>query len=88
GWVDTQADLGPEREVALDRDAKAMCDRIQATIAGGHRVWLVADSISPGPDGPRSEINQRLFDAVARKRYAITPADSQVGLFQVHGVAP
>jgi hypothetical protein len=78
GWVDTEADLAPERGAAFDRDTALQLELIESVAARGGQVFLLADSLDPEGTGPRAAINRRLLKATAEAGYEGQSVDSNL----------
>ncbi len=83
GWVDTAADIAPERADALREDAARWAADIEAVLDADHRVWLLVDSTSRRGPGPRTPVNAHLFEALHAKGLVTEMVDSDVGLLSV-----
>ena len=75
GWVDTEADLAPDRSELVIQDAFERVALIDLATAQGGRVWLLDDSIEARGGKARTWINARFLTAVATAGYVTRPVD-------------
>ncbi len=77
-WDDAEVELAaPEK---LSEDVAKTMVRIDEAISQGRRVWLLAQG---APEGPRWEVNLRLFMAMREKHIDVELRDEWVGLAEL-----
>lgn len=81
GWEDGATELRNPREI--EKGVAAIVAAAETTIDRGDRVWLIAQG---KPEGPRWEVDQRLFAGLAAKGLEVTPVDEWLGLAKVDRV--
>lgn len=74
-WDDAQAELAAP--TILSNEVAKMTARIEQAISQGRRVWLLAQG---APEGPRWEVNRRLFSALREGHIDVELRDAWLGL--------
>ena len=88
GWVDTEADLVPDRAPLLQEDAAERIALMNAVVANGGRVWLLADSIEARGIEARTAINNHLLTAAAAAGYETRIVDEKLLILQFTSGSP
>lgn len=83
GWVDTDADLAPGHAERLKRDAAERVAEVEATKAGGGRVFLLVDSLATATDHPRYAIAEYLLRALRNAGFTTSVVNDDLLILEV-----
>lgn len=81
GWEDAVSEL--KDPAGLDQGVESVVGKITDTLATGRRVWLIAQG---KPEGPRWDVDRRLFEALRTHGFSIAPVDDWLGLAKVERI--
>lgn len=83
GWVDSEADLAEKRRAIAIADAQLLASDALRRLAGGHRVFLMADSTDPKGTGMRTSLHAKLWLSLRDAGLATVTVDPEMLIYEV-----